>query len=206
MNAALFGLGWVSSFSGTHLETNAHLLKADRCMRHASPAYVSPFVQTGVETCFDGHYARWMPHGVSWRFWVWCATLSRRARRPPTTRTAGSVGSRGSSSTSRSLREEERSCWGPTRRRRRWNAAAAAASPGTVSCVSVVVLFWGLLATSLMLVCFFFPSSYSFLQSGHISLWYHTRECELRPHALSDSRELHSESQGERCPLQRHER
>lgn len=122
----------------TWRRTDCHLLKQTPAPRLSVPnSWVcARFVQTGIETCFDWRYARWIPPGLSWRFWFRCATLSRSAHRPPTTRTAGSGGSRGSTSTSRSLREGERNFWDPTQRRRRWNAAAAAASPETVSCAS----------------------------------------------------------------------
>lgn len=81
----------------------------------------------------DFNCAQWDPHGVCWRCWVWCATLSRGVRPPPTTRTAGSDVFRGFSSTSRSPSGEERSFWSVTRRRARSSAVAPVASRETVS-------------------------------------------------------------------------
>lgn len=108
-----------------------------------------------------------MSHGACWRFWVWCATLSRGAHRPLTTRTAGSDASRGFSSTSRSLRGEERSFSSTTKRRRRWNAAAPAAWRGTVSpnahiCESVVLWHVSLSFISNSTSCIYHPFSLQF--------------------------------------------
>lgn len=138
-------------------------------------------VRHGDLKCSDFNCAQWDPHGVCWRCWVWCATLSRGVRPPPTTRTAGSDVSRGFSSTSRSPSGEERSFWSVTRRRARSNAAAPVASRATVSDQRAshgarlavrsflpFVMSWSCLAVSCNLAIFHYDTSPDTVNCFHL--------------------------------------
>lgn len=128
-------------------------------------------------TWCDLQYAQWTPHGVCWRFSVWCVALSRGAHRPPIIRTAGLDGSRGFSSILRNLRGEGRSFWSIIKKRPRWNAAAPVALPETVSYTIItgflffyswLILFLSFLIVSCNLAIFHYDTTQEILNCFHL--------------------------------------